>query len=180
MDNRHIFKRALESLGKAPHNTRWQSPWRREFQMPDDFDTGEPYHHTLTLRSDIEKLLAKHKIKLMLYERVPGYNLGTDEICMPKPSLARSRLRWYQTLFHEMGHWTGPRLRKAMQEVNHPIGIGVEELTAELVSAFMCEAHNIKGEGFADYIDGWASVVPKEMYPVPMKQAIEATNYLLK
>lgn len=51
---------------------------------------------------------------------------------------------YYSTVFHELGHWTGDRLKR---QHTHPVRpkqeSAIEEMTAEFTAAFICAALNI-------------------------------------
>ena len=181
--NDHLFKRALDKIQAEPNKSaQWDRPWKNEgLQMPDDETVGIPYHHVLQVRRDIEQLIRRHSIDLRLSETIPGYCTGTDQILIPRPSSFKSKAMWYQTLFHEMGHWTGSRIgRGSTMMINHPVINSAEEVVAELTSAFLCEAYDIKGEQHARYIDGFVGNVPPKFLKTVMAQAVKATNYLLQ
>lgn len=69
---------------------------------------------------------------------------------------------YYSTLFHELGHSTGHSKRLNRKEVTDPTFFGshdysVEEMVAELTSAFLCSVSGIDNtiENSAAYIAGW-------------------------
>lgn len=62
-----------------------------------------------------------------------------DEIRMPLRESFRSAERYYGTLFHEMGHWTGheSRLKRDLRNRFGSEAYAVEELVAELTAAYL-------------------------------------------
>lgn len=183
IENYQLFDRALSRLQSDIPTKEWPYPWDGELKFPDDNTSSIPYHHTVQLRHDIERLILRHGVDLRMANAMPSYNVEKDMILMPPPSRFKSRDLWNQTLFHELGHWTGPRLgRGNTMMVDHPVLNGVEEITAELVSAFLCEAYDINGQGHAKYIDDYSSPIPNDerISRIIMNRAIRATNYLLQ
>ncbi len=67
---------------------------------------------------------------------------------------------YYATLLHELSHWTGMEDR-CNREINNSFGdekYAIEELVAELGSAFLCSKLGITSEpreDHAQYIAGW-------------------------
>lgn len=67
------------------------------------------------------------------------YVPSLDEIRMPVRSSFPSAPRYYATLFHEMGHWTGheSRLKRDLRNRFGSEAYATEELVAELTAAFL-------------------------------------------
>jgi antirestriction protein ArdC len=96
-------------------------------------------------------------------EQSAYYHLTEDYINMPKKKSFKSMEGYYATLFHELIHSTGAEKRlnrKTITEM-HEFGsdaYGIEELIAELGSAYLCAASGILQEQIqssAAYINGW-------------------------
>ena len=97
------------------------------------------------------------------------YILSKDEIRMPDrarfvgTSTSSPRETFYQTLFHELGHWTGHETR-----LNRSFGrwgehdYHFEELVAELTAAFLCAETGLTNDVRADhaqYIEGYLKLL---------------------
>lgn len=90
------------------------------------------------------------------------YVPATDIVMVPELSQFPNRSGYYATLFHELAHSTGHASRLNRKEVTDPIIYGshdysLEELTAELTSAFLCAECGIDNtiENSAAYIKSW-------------------------
>jgi antirestriction protein ArdC len=96
------------------------------------------------------------------------YNVEGDYINMPKRESFRSMGGYYATLFHELVHSTGheKRLkRKSITEMSE-FGsemYGLEELIAEMGSAYLCSFANIfMPQSSAAYIGGWLEKLKRD------------------
>lgn len=92
-----------------------------------------------------------------------------DVIGMPPVSSFYNESGYYETLFHELVHWTGHKSRLNREGIVEPSPFGsdrysFEELVAELGSA-MLQAHvGIEGrlENSVGYIDHWLKVLKRD------------------
>lgn len=94
------------------------------------------------------------------------YNPVKDEIRLPDRGRFRSPENFYVVGFHELGHWTGNRKRLA-RDLSHRFGseaYAMEELVAELASAFLCAETGVDGklEHHANYVESWLRVLKKD------------------
>jgi antirestriction protein ArdC len=86
------------------------------------------------------------------------YIPSVDEIHMPSFTKFTSADGYYATLFHECNHWSGAgtRLNRTVKNSFGTVDYALEELVAELGSAFLCAEHNIDGMlQSASYIESW-------------------------
>ena len=92
---------------------------------------------------------------------------------------------YYSTIFHELGHWTGTKER-CNRDLSGRFGnkaYAMEELIAELCSAFTCAKTGVEKEprdDHAQYLKSWISVLkanPKAIFTAS-KQATLASEYL--
>lgn len=91
-----------------------------------------------------------------------AYNPHTDKIRMPSPNAFESPTHYYSTLFHELCHWSGAehRLNRDLSGRFGTDAYAVEELVAELGSAYLCARNSVAGElRHADYLDAWIRVL---------------------
>jgi antirestriction protein ArdC len=90
------------------------------------------------------------------------YQPAADFVNMPHFETFKSASRYYGTAFHELGHWTGAKARLA-REFGKRFGdraYAVEELVAELTSAFLCGEFGFDNDGVdADYIATWIKLL---------------------
>ena len=92
------------------------------------------------------------------------YRPATDSIHLPESQVFNSEGAYYATLFHEMGHSTGSETRLARPGITNKIRHGsekyaLEELVAEMSSAFLLAEAGINSEGLMDnsasYVASW-------------------------
>lgn len=107
-----------------------------------------------------------------------------DYIRVPRPEHFHEPINWYRTALHELGHWTGHRLRLDRLPDS---GFGSpayarEELIAEMASAFLCaELGIVPTVRHADYLGAWLSVLREDSKAIfrAASQASKAADYLL-
>lgn len=113
------------------------------------------------------------------------YNRGTDKITMPQRKSFDCPAAYSATLLHELVHWTGHESR-CDREFGKRFGddaYAMEELVAELGSAFLCATLGVEGKlQHASYIDSWIRVLKADKRAVftAAKQAQLAMTTLLK
>jgi len=111
----------------------------------------------------------KAEIEAGLYNA--AYNPEQDVIRMPssfrdtKHSTATENK--YSTLFHELGHWTGhpSRLNRKLNPDHASKEYAMEELIAELTSAFLCSEQGISPtprEDHAPYLASWLKLLEED------------------
>jgi antirestriction protein ArdC len=67
------------------------------------------------------------------------YSPISDTIQMPVHEQFKGQEPFYETVLHELGHWTGHKSRlDRLDKINSPKGHAKEELVAELTSTFLC------------------------------------------
>jgi antirestriction protein ArdC len=117
-----------------------------------------------------------------------GYGPKTDTIYIPPIERFETPDGYYGTLFHELTHSTGhaKRLARAgIMEKNHfgSEEYGVEELVAELGSAFLCAQSGITStvNNSAAYLNNWLQVLKndRKMIVHASQQAQKAADYIL-
>lgn len=96
------------------------------------------------------------------------YKPSTDTVTAPSLKMYTYDLagEYYSTLFHELGHSTGHASRLNRTEITNPQKFGseeygIEELTAELTSAFLCSDAQIDNTltNSAAYIQNWIKTI---------------------
>jgi len=96
------------------------------------------------------------------------YQPSIDSVTMPEMKQFITPEGFYATFFHELGHSTGHKSRLNRKELtgHNPFGshdYGVEELTAELSSAFMCAECGISNDNLernsAAYLKNWINAI---------------------
>lgn len=121
------------------------------------------------------------------------YNRVSDKIAMPDKSLfidtdnCTATEGYYSTLLHELTHWSGHPSRMN-RNLNNKFGdkrYAVEELVAELGSAFMCtefEVSRPSKEHNASYIAAWLKTLKDNKHAIfsAASEASKASAYLHK
>ena len=93
---------------------------------------------------------------------------------------------YYSTLLHELGHWTGHQHRLNRIVPTARFGsesYAVEELVAELSSAFLCAKLGVSSsprQDHANYLASWLKVLKKDKRAIfyAARQATVAMEYL--
>jgi antirestriction protein ArdC len=118
------------------------------------------------------------------------YRPSTDHIQMPDEHLFRAQgykrtEDWYSVLTHELGHWSGAekRLNRDLRNRFGDEAYAMEELVAELTSAFLCADLGISvapRPDHAAYIANWLKVLKSDKRAVftAAAKASEAAKYL--
>jgi antirestriction protein ArdC len=85
-----------------------------------------------------------------------------DRVNMPHFDTFKTASLYYGVHFHELGHWTGAdkRLGRTFGKRFGDRAYAVEELVAELTSAFLCGEFGFDNDGVdADYIATWVKLL---------------------
>lgn len=114
------------------------------------------------------------------------YSISADRIQMPKRSAFPTAEGFYETLFHEMGHATGHESRLNRKELGGYSGgqdYSLEELTAELTSAFLCAQAGLEStlDNHAGYLKFWMKALQDDpkMFVTASGKAQKAADYIL-
>jgi antirestriction protein ArdC len=106
----------------------------------------------------IEDFIASTRATITHGEPRAFYRPIGDYVNMPVFASFTSSHRYYATLFHELGHWTGAekRLNRTFGKRFGDRAYAAEELVAELASAFICAEFGVDNDGQdAAYIATW-------------------------
>jgi antirestriction protein ArdC len=111
------------------------------------------------------------------------YAPGADYISLPTFAAFKSPDHYYNTAFHELGHWTGHKSRLD-RDLKHRFGTeayAAEELVAELTAAFLCAEFSFDGElRHAGYIASWIKLLKgdKKAFFTAASKAQQAADYM--
>lgn len=90
------------------------------------------------------------------------YEPTADRITLPEMNAFETPEAYYQTAFHELGHWTGHKSRLDREGISSLAAFGSavyskEELIAEMTASFLCAQVGIDPdlENSASYLAGW-------------------------
>jgi antirestriction protein ArdC len=136
--------------------------------------------------ADVEDFVAKTKADIRHGGDRAYYASTADYIQMPPYECFRDRESFYATLSHELTHWSGnsKRLDRDLSKSRFGSeGYAVEELVAELGSAFLCADLGITAEPRADhasYLQNWIKVLKDDKKAIftAAAQAEKAVAYL--
>jgi antirestriction protein ArdC len=93
------------------------------------------------------------------------YSPAKDCIHLPARALFVDEASFYATLLHELAHWSGhpSRLNRQFGRRFGDAAYAMEELVAELTSAFLCAHCRIDGRlQHASYIASWLEVLQRD------------------
>lgn len=113
------------------------------------------------------------------------YRPSDDIVLMPEKSQFKSSEKYYQTLFHELCHWTGHKTRLNRKYGNQFISPEIyafEELVAEIGASFVCGFLSIPYETqHSTYIKSWIKYLSEDSRAIfrAASQAQKACDYLL-
>ncbi|MDV3459219.1 zincin-like metallopeptidase domain-containing protein [Sphingomonas sp. HF-S4] len=112
------------------------------------------------------------------------YSPSGDYVAVPPQLAFHSKINWYRTALHELGHWTGHRSRLNRDQTSAfgSAAYAREELVAEMASAFTCASLAIRPTvRHADYIGSWLAVLREDEKAIfrAASAASKAADYLL-
>jgi len=183
LDN-SFFDRAIMSL-KAPGEVNWERPYKTERppeKLNGDFGPLVEALEAIPVCSGVAKLLRKIKAKVMIGNVDPHYDVLKDRIVLPHPSMFISEECFYHSLFHELGHWTGKRMKRSWIDRGRASKkeMDMEEMVAELVAVFLCAFFGIKGYASSVYLTVFGENLDKFSVQYAMALAVDAARFLLK
>lgn len=114
------------------------------------------------------------------------YNIGADRVQMPPFETFVDATSYYGTLIHELTHWTRHKTRlerKFGRKRFGDEGYAMEELVAELGSAFLCADLDLEPQSRSDhaaYIASWLKVLKDDKRAIftAASHAQRAADYL--
>lgn len=114
------------------------------------------------------------------------YSLATDSITLPLRSQFKTEVGFYDTAFHELGHWTGHKSRLNREMIGRfgSPDYAREELRAELASFFLSALLGIphNSDNHKAYIQSWIKALendPREIYRAA-QDAKRINEFILK
>ncbi|HZV69848.1 MAG TPA: zincin-like metallopeptidase domain-containing protein [Saprospiraceae bacterium] len=132
-----------------------------------------------------ENLITNTKARIIYMEgNEARYNYVNDVIFMPERNQFTGIAPFYETVLHELAHWTGhkSRLDRSLKNVFGSDEYAKEELIAELCSAFLCAdlGFSLGITNSAAYIQDWIRVLKADSRFIfkAIRGAEEASNYI--
>ena len=117
------------------------------------------------------------------------YSPAKDHICIPPFSAFSSSEMFYSTLLHELSHWSGHPSRlnrkEGMQGRFGSSAYAMEELVAELASAFLSIQLKVSHEprkDHAQYLNSWIKVLGQDpkAFSSAVSKAQRVADYLIE
>lgn len=172
MTDKEMARRSEEEK-KAGVDTKEKATWvLRAFHvfngqeidgLPPLAQVVEPQHARIARCEGLAKASgADIREHLMGQGSAPGYAPGADTIYMPLLAQYKTPEDYYETLFHEMGHWTGHPSRMG-RDLTSPFGTegyAREELKAEIAAYMLAGQMGLGHVGSgrtASYVSGWVN-----------------------
>lgn len=112
-----------------------------------------------------EKLVADSGAQINHAGFAAYYNVTEDRIQLPERELFADAGAYYATALHELTHWSGhpSRLNRSLGRRFGESAYAMEELIAEIGSAFLCASCGIDGRlQHASYIANWVQVLKED------------------
>ena len=171
---RREFEKALKKAKKVP------KPFKRSH-----FRDGKP--HNQEALNFIRRTEAQFKIHQYSAKTYPCYMPSTDTIEMPHGLQFKSEDDCLDTIFHELGHWTGSDTR-LKRNLNKPTNgnrkdYNLEEIIAELVAMMLSASFQLKPKRKYDlylaYVMQKSPMSNKDIEKC-YRKAVKATEYLLE
>jgi len=141
----------------------------------------------------IRSMVKAHNVNLIHNNEGRAYfQPSTDKIVMPPSETFNNASRYYETLLHELTHWTGHKDRLNRDGITKYAGFGsnsyaFEELVAELGSAFTSQTLGVSTqeairEDHYPYIKSWIQGLKDDKKAIVKASALAqaSSDYLLK
>ncbi len=130
-----------------------------------------------------EALLRESKASIQHGGAEAYYSLPDDRIQLPERGTFADATTYYATALHELVHWTGHagRLNRNLGRRFGEAAYAMEELIAEMGSAFLCASCYLEGQlRHANYIGNWLQVLKNDKRAVftAAAKAQAATDFL--
>jgi len=151
------------------------------------YQLTEPPKEKLERIEAVERFVAGTKAEVRYGGNQAYYTLGADRIQMPPFETFRDAESHAATIIHELTHWTRHPSRLNREDFGRKrwgdAGYSMEELVAELGSAFLCADLSITPEvrqDHASYIEHWLKVLKDDKRAIftAASHASKAADYL--
>ena len=147
--------------------------------------TPDEREQTFQDETTAEELIknSQAKIKIANFNKAI-YTPSKDKISMPRKSQFKTKEGFYSTMFHELSHWTGHRLR-LNRKINNKFGTksyAFEELVAEISASFLCCHLGFRySTQHSAYVKSWVRLLKEDKKAIfkASSQAQKATKLIL-
>ena len=184
-------KGKIESFPMLRYFLTWNVEQLEGYELPKKIKANIPEGFTHDPIEAAENIVDNYEARPQLTIgrfNVACYYPATDTITVPELAQYSDKNEYYATLFHELAHSTGHQTRLNRKEITDPIMFGshdysLEELVAELTSAFLCAESGIDNTigNSAAYIKGWHSKLASDpkMFWTAAGRAQKAAQHIL-
>ncbi|MFD1251723.1 DNA primase TraC [Devosia equisanguinis] len=152
--------------------------------LPEDIEATAPPPPPGMIEPQVEALIKATGIDFRIGGNRAFYVPSLDYVQVPPPAAYFEPINWHRTALHELGHASGAehRLNRNLSGSFGSKLYSVEEITAELISAYSCAALGIVPTvRHADYIGSWLDVLREDNRAIvrAASQASKAADWLL-
>lgn len=152
--------------------------------LPEDVVTAAPPPPPGLIEPKVEALIQATGIDFRIGGNRAYYVPAHDYVQVPPPNAYFEPINWHRTALHELGHASGAahRLNRNLSGSFGSKLYSVEEITAELISAFCCASLGIVPTvRHADYIGSWLECLREDSRAIirAASQASKGADWLL-
>ena len=152
--------------------------------LPEDVVAAAPPPPPGLIEPKVETLIQATGIDFRIGGNRAYYVPAHDYVQVPPPNAYFEPINWHRTALHELGHASGAahRLNRNLSGSFGSKLYSVEEITAELISAFCCASLGIVPTvRHADYIGSWLECLREDSRAIirAASQASKAADWLL-
>ena len=152
--------------------------------LPEDVVAAAPPPPPGLIEPKVETLIEATGIDFRIGGNRAYYVPAHDYVQVPPPNAYFEPINWHRTALHELGHASGAahRLNRNLSGSFGSKLYSVEEITAELISAFCCASLGIVPTvRHADYIGSWLECLREDNRAIirAASQASKAADWLL-
>ena len=152
--------------------------------LPEDIEATAPPPPPGMIEPQVEALIKATGIDFRIGGNRAFYVPSLDYVQVPPPAAYFEPINWHRTALHELGHASGAehRLNRNLSGSFGSKLYSVEEITAELISAYSCAALGIVPTvRHADYIGSWLDVLREDNRAIvrAASKASKAADWLL-
>lgn len=152
--------------------------------LPDDITAVVPPPPPGLIEPKVEALIKATGIDFRIGGNRAYYVPALDYVQVPPPKAYFEPINWHRTALHEIGHASGAahRLNRNLSGSFGSKLYSVEEITAELISAFCCATLGIVPTvRHADYIGSWLECLREDNRAIvrAASQASKAADWIL-
>ena len=152
--------------------------------LPEDIEATAPPPPPGMIEPQVEALIKATGIDFRIGGNRAFYVPSLDYVQVPPPAAYFEPINWHRTALHELGHASGAehRLNRTLSGSFGSKLYSVEEITAEVISAYSCAALGIVPTvRHADYIGSWLDVLREDNRAIvrAASQASKAADWLL-